>query len=86
MGKEKELQKIKNNPKSVTPERLEALCKKYGFMWRQGTNHSITSHALLEEESYPIPRHKPIKPVYVKHVIGMIEKVIELEEGLNDER
>ena len=85
MGKEKELQKIKNNPKSVTPERLEALCKKYGFMWRPGTNHSITSHALLEE-SYPIPRHKPIKPVYVKHVIGMIEKVIELEEGLNDER
>ena len=50
MGKEKELQKIKNNPKSVTPERLEALCKKYGFMWRQGTNHSITSHALLKEE------------------------------------
>ena len=85
MGKGKELQKIKNNPKSVTPERLEALCKKYGFMWRQGTNHSITSHALLAE-SYPIPRHKPIKPVYVKHVIGMIEKVIELEEGLNDER
>lgn len=75
----------KNNPKSVTPERLESLCKKYGFMWKQGTNHSITSHALLEE-SYPIPRHKPIKPVYVKKVIKMIEKVIELEEGLNDER
>ncbi|PRT73115.1 HicA family toxin-antitoxin system, partial [Streptococcus anginosus] len=29
---------------------------------------------------------KPIKPVYVKKVIKMIEKVIELEEGLNDER
>ena len=54
-------------------------------MWKQGTNHSITSHALLEE-SYPIPRHKPIKPVYVKKVIKMIEIVIELEEGLNDER
>ena len=37
MGKEKELQKIKDNPKSVTPERLESLCKKYGFMWKQGT-------------------------------------------------
>lgn len=31
MGKEKELQKIKNDPKSVTPERLESLCKKIWF-------------------------------------------------------
>lgn len=52
-------------------------------MWREGTNHSITSHPLLEE-SYPIPRHKPIKPVYVKHVIKMIENVIKLEADLND--
>lgn len=83
MGKEKELQKIKNNPKSVTPERLKALCKSFGFMWREGTNHSITSHPLLEE-CYPIPRHKPIKPVYVKYVIKMIENVIKLEADLND--
>lgn len=84
MGKEKELQKIKNDPKSVTPERLETLCKKYGFMWREGSNHSITTHPLLQE-SFPIPRHKPIKPVYVKQIIKMIEKVIELEEGLSNE-
>lgn len=85
MSKEKELQKIKRGPNSVTPERLESLLKKYGFMWKQGASHSITSHALLEE-SLPIPRHKPIKPVYVKKVIKMIERVIELEEGLDDER
>ena len=84
MGKEKELQKIKNDPKSVTPERLETLCKKYGFMWREGRNNSITTHPLLHE-SFPIPRHKPIKPVYVKKIIKMIEKVIELEEGLSNE-
>ncbi|MET3558842.1 hypothetical protein ABID29_001970 [Streptococcus rupicaprae] len=35
MGKEKELQKIKNNPKSVTPERLESLCKKYPLIFYQ---------------------------------------------------
>ena len=85
MGKEKELQKIKKAPKSVNPERLETLCKKYGFMWREGSNHSITTHPLLQE-SFPIPRHKPIKPVYVKKIIKMIEKVIELEEGLSNER
>jgi hypothetical protein len=54
-------------------------------MWREGSNHSITTHPLLQE-SFPIPRHKPIKPVYVKKIIKMIEKVIELEEGLSNER
>ena len=85
MGKEKELQKIKNNPKSVTPERLKALCKKYGFMWKEGSSHSVTTHPLLKG-SYTIPRHKPIKPVYVKDIIKMIEKVLESEEGLSDEK
>lgn len=46
MGKEKELQKIKNNPKSVTPERLESLCKKYGF-YVEARNQSFNNLSCL---------------------------------------
>ncbi len=74
MGKEKELEKIRNNPTSITPERLENLCKKYGFKWKHGSNHDIVSHDLLDA-SYPIPRHKPVKKYYVKNIIKMIDEV-----------
>ena len=74
MGKEKDLEKIKSDPNSVTPDQLKRICKKYGFVSKNGANHDIISHDNLDR-SFPIPRHEPIKRIYVKQVIKMIEEI-----------
>lgn len=79
MGNLKELEKIRNNPNDVTPDRLEKLCRSFGFLWKHGSNHDIVSHELLVQ-SYTVPRHKPVKRPYVKNVIKMIDEIKSMED------
>ncbi len=87
MGKrEKELEKIRRNPKDVTPQELERLAKKFGFIWIEKTNHAAVTHKWIKD-TFMIPRHKPIKAVYVKRVLQYIDEIIAIEEkGENDEK
>ena len=75
MGKEKNLDKMRRDPKSVTPEQLKRVCLSYGFIWKNGRNHDIITHEKTYE-SYAIPRHKPIKSIYIKRVIKMIDEIV----------
>lgn len=74
MGRREELyQKLQNNPKNVRFEDLDKLLRLYGFESRQPKGGS--SHYFYKREGCPsltIPRHKPMKTVYVKMVLERI--------------
>lgn len=86
MGKgEKELEKIRRNPTDVTPQDLERLVKKFGFIWIEKKNHAAITHEWMEEKTFMIPRHKPLKAIYVKKVVRFIDEIIAME-GEKDEK
>ncbi len=70
---EKLLQRMKSNPKADwTSANVKTLCNAFDLTLRQ----SGTSHAVLTNnkgEHLTVPMHKPIKPLYIKRLIELIE-------------
>jgi hypothetical protein len=81
---EKLFERIKNNPKNVSFEDLAKLLEYYGFTYRKQT--SGTSHYYFSKEGcepFTIPKHKPVKSVYVRRALARIEACGEPEENDN---
>lgn len=77
--KDKLFQKIKNNPKNVKFEILKKLLEECGY---KGINNG-GSHWVFTKENAPsitIPFKKPIKVIYVKHTITILQ-----EQGCMDD-
>lgn len=75
--REKLLERIRSNPKDVRFEDLDKLLQWYGFECRS----SGGSHYVYKKKGcrpITIPRHKPVKTVYVKMVLRLIEESSEL--------
>lgn len=72
---EKRLAKMKNNPKGVRPEELEALLLGFGFEKRHGKGdhryYVKTGHIVGLDFG-----HSPVKPVYVKLAIEALETTL----------
>jgi hypothetical protein len=70
---EKTLEKMKANPRDWRIESLKSVADAYGVVYRQpGGSHVIFRHpngAMLS-----VPAHRPIKPVYVKKFVRLIEE------------
>lgn len=72
---------MRNNPRDWRIEDINALAKYFGFFMRQpGTSHITYSRGPLR---LTIPSHKPIKPIYVKKFIALIDEI--LQDGDADE-
>lgn len=73
---EKTLQKMKANPRDWRIGSLEAIAGHYGFNTRKsGGSHVVFGH----DESdivVTVPAHKPIKPVYIRQFIILLEAVL----------
>jgi hypothetical protein len=69
---ERILTKMKANPRDWQIESLKSVAEAYNVAFRQpGGSHVIfrhTSSAMLS-----VPAHRPIKPVYVKKFVRLIE-------------
>jgi hypothetical protein len=77
--KEKALAKIRQNPRHVRFEELEAILLRLGFRKRQDG----TSHAMFVFGRYivNIPKRKPfVKPKYVELALEALDAIKELEE------
>ena len=78
--REKLLQNIKTNPRSVRFENLDLLLTQYGFERRQpskGSSHYIYKFG---EHKLVIARHKPLVHVYaVTDALKVIEQLIDNE-------
>jgi predicted RNA binding protein YcfA (HicA-like mRNA interferase family) len=69
---DKLLEKMRNNPRDWGIETLQAIAERYGIVYRQpGTSH-VTFRA-ANGQKVTVPAHKPIKSVYIKQFIALIE-------------
>ena len=70
---EKLFDSMKDNPRADwTPENIRTLARAYGLTLRQRE----TSHAVLMNtrgQHLTISMHKPIKPVYIRRLVELIE-------------
>lgn len=69
------LQAMRANPKADwTPQNVRTVVKRNGLTIRQrGTSHAVLTNALGQHLT--IPMHKPIKPVYIRRLVALIEAV-----------
>lgn len=77
--KEKEFEKIKNNPKNIKFTTIDKLLRQYGFTVRQpkgGSSHYIYKKDKL---TLTIPKHNPVREVYIKKAVQFIEEVLKNE-------
>lgn len=70
---DKTLDRMRNNPRDWRIDDLLTVAGRYGIEVRNsGGSHHIFSAAGCTE-SLCVPAHRPIKPVYVKRFIAMID-------------
>ena len=78
--KKKLYEKIKQNPTNVTYEELKSLVLSCGYELRKGGGGS---HRWFRQEGYPpihFPEHRPVGKVYVKEILGILEKYFNLDD------
>ena len=71
---------MRNNPRDWRIEDVSVVAGHYRFQIRNPRgSHVVLFHAVCEE-ILSIPAHRPIKPVYIRRLIGMIDSI----EGNDD--
>lgn len=74
---DKTLDKMKNNLRDWRIDDLLTVAERYGIEVRNsGGSHHIFSATGIAE-SLCVPAHRPVKPVYVKRFVAMIESIKE---------
>lgn len=72
-SKDKILNKMRANPRDWRIEQLETIDKHYGVVIRKtGGSHAVFDHPKWVE-LLCVPAKRPIKPIYVKKFIALIE-------------
>lgn len=75
---DKILEKMRNNPRDWQIADIEAIANRLGITMRQGKG----SHVSLTHPAWvnilTIPAHRPVKPIYIKKLILLIDA---LKEG-----
>lgn len=75
MGNAKKiLAKMRNHPQDWRIEDLKTLADHFGVRYRQnGTSHVFFAFA---QGYLPVPAHRPIKPVYIRKFVSMLDAMI----------
>lgn len=77
MGKkDKRILKMRNNPRDWRIEEIQSLADALGIAWyHDGSSHVIFQSPNGRHQS--IPAHRPIKPIYIKKFLELIDSVQE---------
>lgn len=80
--REKRLQKIRQSPKDVSIDELEQVLKDYGILRDHATgSHYIFRYTLNGQDlRLTIPYRKPVKVIYVKESIAVIDQIRAIEQ------
>jgi hypothetical protein len=71
----KNIEKMRNNPRDWRIDQLEAIASHYGIGVRKnGGSHVIFDHPDWVE-LLCVPAHRPIKPIYIKQFISLIDRL-----------
>ena len=75
---QKILTKMRNNPRDWKIKDSLTIAAYYGFEIRNdGGSHHVFSHPLLML-TICVPAHRPIKPVYIKEFVKLIDQIEEV--------
>lgn len=76
------MERIRQNPNNVSLDNLRRVLEDYGFEYRQtvGSHYTFTFVLAGETKLFVVPFRRPVKPVYVKRAIKLIDAIIE-EQG-----
>jgi predicted RNA binding protein YcfA (HicA-like mRNA interferase family) len=83
--REKRLQKIRQNPKNVSFDDLKLVLEDHGF-WLDhatGSHHVFKVQVSDEERTLVVPFKQPVKSIYVKQALEMIDD-LEMLQGDED--
>jgi predicted RNA binding protein YcfA (HicA-like mRNA interferase family) len=70
---QKLFEKMRNNPRDWRIQQLEIIAKRYGISVRKtGGSHIVFDHPKWVE-LLCIPAHRPIKPIYIRKLLALIE-------------
>jgi hypothetical protein len=79
-AREKTLNRMRNNPRDWRIDDIKAVAGQVGIDWRnEGGSHHVFSFPGIDEDVC-IPAHRPIKPVYVRQFVALIDKAKELQQ------
>lgn len=71
-----QLERLRRNPHDCRIEELQAIAAKAGMTWRKPSgSHVIFTHPEVLD-TLSIPARRPIKPVYVRLFVQMVEKIL----------
>jgi hypothetical protein len=66
------LQAMRNNPLDWQLSQLQTIAKRHGIDWRHdGSSHCVFVRS--DGKTLPVPAHKPIKPVYIKKFVELVD-------------
>lgn len=70
---------MRNNPRDWLIEDIKVIAERYGIEYRQpGTSH--VTFRTTSGEKITIPARKPIKPIYIKQFLALIDRLGESNE------
>ena len=71
------LDAMRNNPLDWRIEQLQTVARQFGVAVRcDGGSHHVFSHNAVAD-IVSVPAHRPIKPVYVRQFVALVDKVKE---------
>lgn len=70
---EKLLDRAKIGQSNWKRQEIDRLFKGFGFTIRSGRSHDIVSHPDHPDLRQTLPRHRKVKPVYVRNAVRLIE-------------
>jgi predicted RNA binding protein YcfA (HicA-like mRNA interferase family) len=84
--RDKRLERLRQNPKSVSLDTLKQVLESYGFWLDRivGSHHVFRAVVGSQTWRLTIPYNKPIKIIYVKQALEAIEQVIEARGQENE--
>ena len=73
------LEAMRNNPRDWRIQQLQTVARQFGIAVRcEGGSHHVFSHEVVTD-IVSVPAHRPIKLVYVRQFVALVDKVKELQ-------
>ncbi|MBV9576882.1 MAG: type II toxin-antitoxin system HicA family toxin [Gammaproteobacteria bacterium] len=79
---DKILEKMRNNPTNWQIADLEGVSKRLGISIRQGKGSHVSFSHPSSIDILTIPAHRPVKSIYVKKLLGLIDALVLKEEKI----
>jgi predicted RNA binding protein YcfA (HicA-like mRNA interferase family) len=77
--RQKRLERIRRNPNNVSLDALQRVLEDYGFEHKgtTGSHHKYSYTISGETKLLVVPFARPVKPVYVRQALKIIDRIIQ---------